>query len=93
MTGGHEEQWTNAELVRAVKALVESMDRFEGETRAAVRRIEEGIPEKYVTKELLAARLAPVSEHRNNTLEWVRAVVAPMAAGLVVAVITLRGGR
>lgn len=81
MSGG--DDWTTPEVVRAVKKLVESVDRLE----AASVQLRTTFEEKYVTKEMLAARLAPISEHRSQTREWVRDIVAPLLVGVVVAVI------
>lgn len=80
------DEWSNGELVRSVKALMVSLDTFQGEIREAVRRIED----KYVTKEMLDARLAPVSERRNSTVEWIRSIVAPLLVGLIIAYIATR---
>jgi hypothetical protein len=80
-------QWSSAEVVRAVRGLTESLDRFENETRKSLRQLEKDFAEHYVSKELLGVMLAPVTEHRDATTRWVHELIGPLITGLVVAAV------
>ena len=83
-----------------VRRLVDSVDRMEEESRAAIRRMEDNvntaltdIAGKYVTKELLEARLAPVAQHQDGIRSWIRDLITPIVTALIVAGVMWAAGH
>jgi hypothetical protein len=80
-------QWSSAEVVRAVRGLTESLDRFENETRKSIRQMERDFAEHYVSKELLGVMLAPYTEHKDATTRWAHELLGPLITGVIVAAV------
>lgn len=79
-----DEQWSQPELVRAIKSLTRAMEKFE----ASVEETLKDFDRKYVPREIYERDMAALRLRHERSDTWLRELLVPVFTALVSAVVT-----